>query len=76
MDGNKTALNRHIYLLKISTFKYEEENVLKDLHFEVKKGQTIALVGQQKRKSTIANLLTRFMMFSKEQLPLTTPSKI
>jgi subfamily B ATP-binding cassette protein MsbA len=26
-------------------FKYEEENVLKDFSLEVKKGQTIALVG-------------------------------
>tara|TARA_R110002126_G_scaffold72987_6_gene182244 strand:+ start:1391 stop:3220 length:1830 start_codon:yes stop_codon:yes gene_type:complete len=42
-------------------FKYEDEIVLKDFSLEVKKGQTIALVGQSgSGKSTIANLLTRF----------------
>lgn len=42
-------------------FRYEEENVLKNFYLEVKKGQTVALVGQSgSGKSTIANLLTRF----------------
>nr|WP_315199492.1 ABC transporter ATP-binding protein [uncultured Flavobacterium sp.] len=42
-------------------FKYEDENVLKDFSLTVKKGQTVALVGQSgSGKSTIANLLTRF----------------
>tara|TARA_R110002124_G_scaffold14183_6_gene63463 strand:- start:200 stop:1921 length:1722 start_codon:yes stop_codon:yes gene_type:complete len=42
-------------------FKYEDENVLKDFSLQVKKGQTVALVGQSgSGKSTIANLLTRF----------------
>ncbi|MBG6187648.1 ABC transporter ATP-binding protein [Flavobacterium sp. CAN_S2] len=42
-------------------FRYEEENVLKDFSLQVKKGQTVALVGQSgSGKSTIANLLTRF----------------
>lgn len=42
-------------------FKYEDENVLKNFSLEVKKGQTVALVGQSgSGKSTIANLLTRF----------------
>jgi len=42
-------------------FKYENEYVLKDFSLEVKKGQTVALVGQSgSGKSTIANLLTRF----------------
>jgi subfamily B ATP-binding cassette protein MsbA len=42
-------------------FKYEDEYVLKDFSLEVKKGQTVALVGQSgSGKSTIANLLTRF----------------
>ncbi|SHN04906.1 ABC transporter ATP-binding protein [Flavobacterium xinjiangense] len=42
-------------------FKYEDEAVLKDFSLEVKKGQTVALVGQSgSGKSTIANLLTRF----------------
>ena len=47
--------------IKNINFKYEEETVLKDFSLEVKKGQTIALVGQSgSGKSTIANLLTRF----------------
>jgi len=42
-------------------FKYEDEYVLKDFSLEVKKGQTVALVGQSgSGKSTITNLLTRF----------------
>jgi subfamily B ATP-binding cassette protein MsbA len=48
-------------VLKDINFKYEEENVLKHFSLEVKKGQTVALVGQSgSGKSTIANLLTRF----------------
>ena len=47
--------------IKNINFRYEEENVLKDFSLEVKKGQTVALVGQSgSGKSTIANLLTRF----------------
>jgi subfamily B ATP-binding cassette protein MsbA len=42
-------------------FKYEEDYVLKHFSLEVRKGQTVALVGQSgSGKSTIANLLTRF----------------
>ena len=47
--------------IKNINFRYEEENVLKDFSLQVKKGQTVALVGQSgSGKSTIANLLTRF----------------
>ena len=57
---NKTDFESTISIKNIN-FKYEEENVLKDFSLEVKKGQTIALVGQSgSGKSTIANLLTRF----------------
>lgn len=42
-------------------FRYEQENVLKEFSLNIKKGQTVALVGQSgSGKSTIANLLTRF----------------
>ena len=47
--------------LKNVSFKYENEYVLKDFSMTVKKGQSVALVGQSgSGKSTIANLLTRF----------------
>lgn len=43
------------------TFKYQDENVLKNFSLEISKGKTVALVGQSgSGKSTIANLLTRF----------------
>jgi len=56
----KTSFDTSITIQNIN-FKYEEETVLKHFSLEVKKGQTIALVGQSgSGKSTIANLLTRF----------------
>lgn len=43
------------------SFRYEDENVLKNFSISVPKGSTIALVGQSgSGKSTIANLVTRF----------------
>ncbi|MGB5943645.1 MAG: ABC transporter ATP-binding protein [Leeuwenhoekiella sp.] len=43
------------------SFKYEDENVLKNFSATVPKGTTVALVGQSgSGKSTIANLVTRF----------------
>ena len=45
----------------IKSFKYENINVLKEIKFEIRKGQRIALVGQSGGgKSTIADLLARF----------------
>jgi ATP-binding cassette, subfamily B, bacterial MsbA len=56
----KANFNTAITLKNIH-FKYEEDFVLKDFSLEIKKGQTVALVGQSgSGKSTIANLLTRF----------------
>jgi len=56
----KTTFDDNITVQNIN-FKYEDENVLKDFSLEIKKGQTVALVGQSgSGKSTIANLLTRF----------------
>lgn len=56
----KTDFEKEISIENIS-FKYEDEWVLKDFSVKVKKGQTVALVGQSgSGKSTIANLLTRF----------------
>ncbi|MDC3366279.1 ABC transporter ATP-binding protein/permease [Flavobacteriaceae bacterium] len=43
------------------TFSYNEDVVINNLSLEIKKGETVALVGQSgSGKSTMANLLTRF----------------
>ncbi|HMI08504.1 MAG TPA: ABC transporter ATP-binding protein [Flavobacterium sp.] len=56
----KTSFDESITIQHID-FKYEKENVLHDFSLNIKKGQTVALVGQSgSGKSTIANLLTRF----------------
>lgn len=56
----KNTFDSEIEIQNIN-FKYEDENVLKHFSLTVKKGQTVALVGQSgSGKSTIANLLTRF----------------
>ena len=56
----KSTFDDNINIKNIN-FKYEEETVLKDFSLQIKKGQTVALVGQSgSGKSTIANLLTRF----------------
>jgi subfamily B ATP-binding cassette protein MsbA len=56
----KTTFDNNISVQNIN-FKYEDETVLKDFSLQIKKGQTVALVGQSgSGKSTIANLLTRF----------------
>jgi len=57
---HKESFEEQITIENIS-FAYEEEKVLKNFSMTVKKGQTIALVGQSgSGKSTIANLVTRF----------------
>lgn len=56
----KTSFNKCITFDNIS-FKYKEKYVLKDFSLTIKKGQTVALVGQSgSGKSTLANLITRF----------------
>lgn len=65
ITSKENALKKDSFESEISiqniNFKYEDEAVLKDFSLEIKKGQTVALVGQSgSGKSTIANLLTRF----------------
>ena len=56
----KTDFEKEIEIENIS-FRYEDENVLKNFSITVPKGSTVALVGQSgSGKSTIANLVTRF----------------
>jgi len=56
----KTDFTDDIAIKNIS-FKYEDDYVLKGFDLKVKKGHTVALVGQSgSGKSTIANLVTRF----------------
>ncbi len=59
------AIEKEIFESKISfnniSFKYLEDTVIKNFSLEIKKGETVALVGQSgSGKSTIANLITRF----------------
>ena len=47
--------------IKNIKFSYTEEKAIKDFSFKLKKGETLALVGQSgSGKSTIANLVNRF----------------
>jgi ATP-binding cassette, subfamily B, bacterial MsbA len=57
---NLKSLNKEIEFRNVS-FKYENELVLKNISFTLKKGETIALVGTSGGgKSTIADLIPRF----------------
>lgn len=57
---DKDEFTSELTLENIS-FKYDEEYVLKNFSTTLKKGKTLALVGQSgSGKSTIANLVTRF----------------
>ncbi len=57
---DKKTFDQNVTIEQVN-FRYEQENVLKDFSLNIKKGQTVALVGQSgSGKSTIANLLTRF----------------
>jgi subfamily B ATP-binding cassette protein MsbA len=57
---SKESFDQAIKLENVS-FKYDEDDVLKNFSMIVPKGKTVALVGQSgSGKSTIANLVTRF----------------
>lgn len=66
----KLDFNSNLSLNNIS-FKYEDELVLKNFNLEVKKGKSVALVGQSgSGKSTIANLVTRFYDVNEGQITI------
>ena len=55
-----SQINRSINF-NINSFKYDNKEILKNINFDINKGQKIALVGQSGGgKSTIADLLPRF----------------
>lgn len=65
MEDKENAINKDTFEEKIVyknvSFKYEENWVLQDFNLTIKKGQTVALVGQSgSGKSTVAALLSRF----------------
>jgi len=56
----KKSFDKQIKFERVN-FKYEMDDVLKNVNFDIKKGEMVALVGQSgSGKSTIANLLMRF----------------
>ena len=58
---NFEAMEGNITFEHVDFYYNEKEVVLKDFNLEVKKGQTIALVGETgSGKSTIVNLICRF----------------
>ncbi len=66
----KSDFNSNLNLNNIS-FKYEDELVLKNFNLKVKKGKSVALVGQSgSGKSTIANLVTRFYDVNEGQITI------
>ncbi|MHA0856060.1 ABC transporter ATP-binding protein [Paenibacillus sp. CMAA1364] len=59
-DGQMPRYKGNV-IFKDVTFAYKKDNVLKNISFEAKQGQTIALVGHTgSGKSSIINLLFRF----------------
>ncbi|MEH6617961.1 ABC transporter ATP-binding protein [Maribacter arcticus] len=66
----QASFESEIILQNIS-FKYEDEYVLKNFNLTVKKGSTVALVGQSgSGKSTLANLVTRFYDVNEGQISI------
>lgn len=64
----KPILTSAIEFQKVS-FSYEQKEVLSDIQLEIKKGETVALVGQSgSGKSTIADLLARFYDIQKGEI--------
>lgn len=70
---NALAINEFTDTIKFenASFSYDSKNVLNNINLEVKKGQTIALVGQSGGgKTTLANLVARFYDLNKGSLSI------
>lgn len=64
------TLEKEISFKNIS-FSYEQNKILENFSLEIKKGQTVALVGPSgSGKSTVANLINRFYDINKGDLTL------
>lgn len=62
---------REAICFKEAWFKYDQQWVLKNINLEIKRGQTVALVGQSgSGKSTMADLLPRFYDLQKGSILL------
>ncbi|WP_276682923.1 ABC transporter ATP-binding protein [Empedobacter brevis] len=60
-DAKSIAAFANKIEFKNVTFAYGKHDVIKDFNLTIKKGETVALVGQSgSGKSTLANLITRF----------------
>ena len=60
-DSKKITKLQESIIFNVESFKYENQIVLSNINFKIKKGQQIALVGQSGGgKSTLADLLPRF----------------
>jgi subfamily B ATP-binding cassette protein MsbA len=67
---DKNSFEKEISINDVS-FKYEDDLVLENFSLKVKKGTTVALVGQSgSGKSTIANLVTRFYDVNKGDIQI------
>ena len=65
LQDRQNAIHKEEFTSEIEfknvSFKYEDDDVLKDFSLKVPKGTSVALVGQSgSGKSTLANLVTRF----------------
>ena len=65
LQDRQNAIHKEEFTSEIEfknvSFKYEDDDILKDFSLKVPKGTSVALVGQSgSGKSTLANLVTRF----------------
>jgi ATP-binding cassette subfamily B protein len=71
-NPNKSIINGSISFENVS-YTYEDTNIkaLKGISFTVKKGETLAILGNRVGKSTILSLISRLYDVTDGKLPLT-----